>query len=113
MTEAEKIERVYLALVKCAIRQKTISYLALSEKTGVGSARSIGVQLAFIAGFCMGRNLPGLTSLVVEKGTTRPGDGYVPVLESVEQDREAVYAFDWPNASAGLPATLREANEGR
>ena len=96
MTEAEKIERIYLALVECASRCDTISYSVLSEKTGVGSARSIGVQLAFIAGFCMGRNLPGLTSLVVNKGTTRPGDGYVPVLESVEQDRKAVYAFDWP-----------------
>lgn len=106
MTEAERIERVYSELVECAGRCETISYSVLSEMTGVGSARSIGVQLAFIAGFCMGRGLPSLTSLVVNQGTTRPGDGYVPVLESVEQDREAVYAYDW--LSAGLPASIRE-----
>ena len=108
MTEAEKIGRVYSELVECASRCETISYSDLSERAGLGRghARSIGVQLAFIAGFCWARGLPCLTSLVVRSDTGRPGDGYVPVLESVEQDREAVYGFNWPNASAGLPATL-------
>ena len=108
MTEAEKVGRVYSELVECASRCETISYSDLSERAGLGRghARSIGVQLAFIAGFCWARGLPCLTSLVVRSDTGRPGDGYVPVLESVEQDREAVYGFDWPNASAGLPATL-------
>ena len=99
MTEAEKIKCVYSALAERAREQKLISYSALSNETGVGSARSIPVQLAFIAGFCMGRCLPALTSLVVQKGTTRPGNGYVAIQESVEQDRECVYACEWSSVS--------------
>ena len=107
MTEAERIELVYSALVECVSRCETISYSVLSEKTGVGSARSIGVQLAFIAGFCRGGGLPCLTSLVVNQETCEPGDGYISCTGSVKLDREAVYAFDdWPNAITGLPATL-------
>ncbi|MYD52488.1 MAG: hypothetical protein F4W93_13560 [Dehalococcoidia bacterium] len=99
MTEAEKIDRVYSALAECAREQKLISYLCLSTKSGVGSARSIGLQLAYIAGFCAGRKWPHLTSLVVQKGTTRPGSGYVPIGGSLEEDREYVYAFDWSTVS--------------
>ena len=98
MTEAEKIERVYSALVECARERRLISYTELSEETGFGSRRSIWGQLAFIAGFCMGRGLPGLTSLVVRHDTRRGGSGYVP-RGSVEQDRIPVYTFDWSTVS--------------
>ena len=99
MTEKEKIERVYSVLAECASKQKLISYSCLAKRTGVGVAISIPVELAFIAGFCMARGWPGLTSLVVRKGTTRPGSGYVPILGSVEQDQESAYEFDWSAVS--------------
>ena len=99
MTEAEKIDRVYSALAECAREQNLISYSSLSQEAGVGSARSIGVQLAYIAGFCAGRKWPHLTSLVVQNGTTRPGSGYVPIGASLEEDRKCVYAFDWSAVS--------------
>ena len=54
ITEAENIERVYSELVKCAIRQETISYLALSKEDRGCSARSIGGSVSLHCRFLHG-----------------------------------------------------------
>ena len=96
MTTTE--ERIFRELIRCAAKCDLISYMDLGILVGIHQRATV-IPLAFVAGFCWGRGLPPLTSLVVKSGTTQPGDGYITALGSVEEDRKSVYKFDWSGAS--------------
>ena len=101
---ADEVQKVYSELIGCAARRETISYSALSCRTGVGSTRSIGrTHLDPLYLLCRRKGLPGLTSLVVLESTGWPSGGYPETRETVLAHQEEVHEYDWHNVP--LPTT--------
>ena len=86
--------KLYLILVGHATHAETTTYKALGEKIGA-IPRKVGYYLDPVAKYCRSQRLPWLTSLVVNKDTGKPGGGYLGPTDSITQDRESVFSYDW------------------
>jgi len=82
-------------LAWAARHRQTITYQQLGQATGMHPA-GVGMILAPIQDYCLDRNLPPLTVLVVQKDTGLPGVGFT-AAQAVQtaSDQAKVFSFDW------------------
>jgi hypothetical protein len=124
-TDLELALAFYSVLVEQARRREVITYGQLVEKAkGAFPANeivqnaipvSVGRRLDFVREFTRQRQLPDLTSLVVNKGTGECGVGFTRNFDPAEA-REVVFAFDWQDVStefSGAVAVAKKAAEPR
>ncbi len=107
MTRFDRAMQVWSLLVFCAHRREVVTYGLLARLTGL-PRNGLGKVLEPIQSFCILKQLPPLTSLVVEEGTGRPGDGFVASRDLAGAQSDT-YAFPWLDRSFPTPDDLREA----
>ncbi len=102
----ERAVQAWQILVSSAMNRQTLTYEILSlrmyRKKAAGVLDKI---LGHIAFFCIDNKLPPLTSIVVGKGRGTPGKDIPIDLDSMDEQRECAYAFDWYNI---YPQTAEE-----
>lgn len=89
-----KALKLYLILIGHATHREETTYQALGDKIGVIPVR-VGYYLDLIAKYCQRQRLPWLTILVLNKETGKPGEGYLGPKDTISQDRELVFNYDW------------------
>jgi hypothetical protein len=94
MTRYQRASQIWALLICAARERKTYTYGNVADILGFGGAGVMAPFLGCIMWFCEENKLPPLTVLVVNQGTGLPGEG-LSTLEEVNQDREAVFRFDW------------------
>lgn len=105
-------------LVECAKRQELVYYSDLVDRAKARYPDNIDAQNAIpvstgrvldvIRTFCLTRDLPNLASLVVSRGTGKPGDHFVDRHKATELQQQA-FAFNWPAHAVGFEAHVVEA----
>jgi hypothetical protein len=76
MTREERAQQLWSILVLAARNRQILTYEIVGQACGV-HAPSIGDFLRPIQQYCSENQLPPLTSLVVQKHTGIPGDGFI------------------------------------
>ena len=98
-------------LVESAKNRQTVTYGELSDSLGRSVVRGIGKILDHAGWYCRDKDLPPLTSIVVNKKTKRPGPGWEIITPNVDLQvaQEKVFAYDWSGISPPTPEELAEA----
>ena len=106
----ERAVQAWQILVSGGMNRQTFTYKGLSLLMyGKNAAGVLDKILGHIAYYCIDNNLPPLTSIVVGASSGTPGDD-IPIEEnSVNEERENVYNFDWYNICPPKPEELLEA----
>lgn len=94
MTRYQRASQIWSLLVCAARERKTYTYGNVADILGFGGAGVMAPLLGCIMWFCEENDLPPLTVLVVNQDTGLPGEG-LSTLEEVNEDREAVFEFNW------------------
>ena len=105
----ELIAAAFSALMDCAQRGGTITYLDLGRKMGI-PAVSVGHYLDPIAVYCKMSDLPPITVLVVQTGSGELGAGYLGRMDNIDGQRRYVYCYDWSALSPMVIAELMAAD---
>ncbi len=95
--QRERAARAWQILTAQAEKGKPITYGELAHRMGVHH-RVCRFFLGLIQDYCMGAGLPPLQSLVVNKRTGVPGEGYHATARHDTRIREAhgkVFDFSW------------------
>jgi len=96
--QRERAKRAWDILAGCARSKQHTTYGELGKRMGVHH-RVCQFFLGLIQDHCLERGLPPLQSLVVNKISGRPGEGYIATsAENIQQVHERVYAHDWSTA---------------
>ena len=117
-TDLELALAFYSVLVEQARKRERITYGRLAERSKAkfpnndvvqnANAISVGRRLDFVREFTRKRNLPDLSSLVVNKETGECGVGFTRNYDA-EQAREEVFNFDWSAVSTEFTGAVAEA----
>ncbi|MDO4264574.1 MAG: hypothetical protein Q4C67_10295 [Deinococcus sp.] len=87
--------QTWAVLAWAARHRQTITYQQLSQATGMFTG-GLGSVLAPLQAYCVARQLPPLTVLVVQKSTGLPGHGFTAAQAAqVASDQAKVFDFDW------------------
>lgn len=124
MMNPERPTRIAKHLMECASQMRTVTYEdvveALKEEgfDEVGVAAGMGAPLGVIRERCRELNLPQLNVLVVNKGTRRPADDYLPgaAKKLGEAEREPfwrgmvmqVFCYPWENVAAQFEFSAKD-----
>jgi putative restriction endonuclease len=95
--QIERASRAWYILVECAQNKQSITYGQLADKMGI-HPRICRFFLGLIQDHCKPNNLPSLQSLVVNKRTRIPGDGYIAStrdLPSIQKTQNKVFNYAW------------------
>ncbi len=129
MTRSERAAQLWSLLAFCASTRHVLSYEIVSRLIGV-PRQGLGQLLEPIQSYCILRELPPLTSLVVSEVSGLPGEGFI-AAEDVPRAQAQVFEFDWlshdaptvddlevaanelPSSGRLLAELLREAEERR
>ncbi|WP_208797169.1 hypothetical protein [Vreelandella titanicae] len=76
------------------MERRSFTYGGIAKILGFSGAGTMAQFLGPIMWICEDNDWPPLTALVVNKGSGLPGDG-LSTLEEVNEDREAVFSFNW------------------
>src|SRR5438477_9496807 len=83
-------------LVGKAMNRQTLTYELLSELMyGKQAAGVLAQILGHIAFYCIDKQIPPLTALVVGKGFGKPGDRFPLAPAKTDEERENVYRHNW------------------
>ena len=95
---------IWDALIDEATKQRPISYLSLSQATGIpfGLIRGKSARLNAVYDCCLRKGLPPLSVLVIRKRQKTPGHGYTPI-KNIVHDTEEVFAQDWSRVPKPKP----------
>ncbi len=93
MTKYERSSQLWSLLALAAINRQVLTYEIVSRLTGMPRP-SLGGFLDPIANYCIDRELPPLTALVVSEKTGLPGSGFHSA-EDVPLALVKVFEFDW------------------
>ena len=91
----ERAVQAWAVLAWAAHNGQTMTYKQLEQVTGMPAA-GLGRVLDPIEIYCVAKNLPPLTAIVVQKDTGLPGSGFTaakPVELATEWTR--VFEYDW------------------
>lgn len=94
MTKYQRSAQLWSLLVCAARERRTYTYGEAARILGLGGAGVMGSFLGPIMFFCVQKEYPPLTVLVVNQETGLPGEG-LTTIENVNGDRERVFRFDW------------------
>jgi len=95
----ERAKRAWDILVEYAGNGQYTTYGELGERMGV-HCRTCRYFLGKIQQYCKNNNLPPLQSLVINKSTRKPGEGYVATAtDNMQSIHQRVFGFDWDSIS--------------
>lgn len=109
MTRFERAVQIWPVLAHCATHRQVLSYELLGRLIGVPRA-GLGQLLELIQAYCLQRDLPALTSIVVSAETGLPGVGFTGA-ENVPAAQARVFAHNWLAESAPDADTFAAALE--
>lgn len=107
MKREERAQQLWSILVLAARNRQVLTYEIVSKACGVPPP-SIGDFLRPIQQYCSEEKLPPLTSIVVNKNTGLPGDGFSGV-KNVPLAQIETFAFDWLELQAPSADELADA----
>ncbi len=93
MTIPERAHQIWPVLAWAAHNRQVLTYEILGKLIGVPQV-GLGQLLEPIQSYCIQRELPPLTSLVVGKDTGIPGVGFIR-KEDIPVTQARVFAYDW------------------
>jgi len=95
--QRERAKRAWDILTELARHRHHTTYGGLGSRMDVHH-RTCRFFLGLIQDYCRGRGIPPLQSLVVNKASGRPGDGYMATsTEDIRRVHQIVYSHDWAN----------------
>jgi hypothetical protein len=92
---ASNAERIWPILTAAAAAGSLPTYEEVAAKLGRKKTLWLISSLDAIQNYCLANKLPPLTSIVVNKGTRRPSEGYLGASGNVEGDWKSVWNHDW------------------
>ncbi len=98
MNREQRAQQLWSVLVLSATNKQILTYDIVAKVTGVVRP-SIGDFLRPIQQYCIDKNLPALTSLVVSEKTGLPGVGFI-AAEDVPKAHIEVFQYDWLSSAA-------------
>lgn len=112
MTREERALQIWPLLTFAASLRMTLTYKRLGELIGTGPM-SLGDWLEPIQSYCLVKDLPPLTVLVVRDSNGLPGSGFVGAERSaVPEAQTRVFRHDW-TAQPPKPEELAQALAAR
>lgn len=106
MTKEQRAAQLWPLLAWVASQKQTITYGSISALIGVPSG-GLGHLLEPIQSYCLLRNIPPLTVVVVSKETGLPGGGFVG--DQFQRGLERTYGHDWLEERSPTPEQFAEA----
>ncbi len=107
MTREERAQQLWSILVLAARNRQVLTYEIVAQACGV-PAPSVGDFLRPIQQFCSENHLPPLTSIIVNKTTGLPGDGFI-AAEDVPRAQLQTFAKHWVEQLAPSAEQLADA----
>jgi len=108
----DRAVQAWQILVGAAMRRQTLTYKGLAKAMYQREAQGVlNRVLGHIAFYCIDNDLPPLTSIVVGKGRGTPGSDIPVDLETIDLERENVYATDWYNIYPPSAEELQKTHE--
>lgn len=109
MTREERAVQIWPLLTFAASLRMTLTYTRLGELIGAGRM-SLGDWLEPIQSYCLVKELPPLTVLVVSGSNGMPGSGFVAAEPAaVPEAQTRVFRHDWRSAPPPKPEELARA----
>ena len=106
MSAGERAAQIWAVLALAARNRQILTYEIVGRLIGV-PARGLGHLLEPIQSYCLVKDLPPLTILVVQEGTGIPGSGFSAASANEFSKKQLdVFAFDWINHGAPTPEEL-------
>jgi len=93
MTQYERAQQLWSILALAVRDRRVLTYDIIRKATGLVRP-SIGQMLAPIQDYCLKKELPPLTILVVSEGSGMPGAGFI-AAQDIPKAQQEVFAFDW------------------
>ena len=94
MTRADRAMQIWQILIAAAHNRQTLTYGQIADHLQFERAGVLSQPLDRITFYCISKNLPPLTCLVVNQKTGIPGSGFTNVGD-LPHNREAVYQQNW------------------
>jgi hypothetical protein len=107
MTRAQRGQQLWSILVLAARNRQILTYDIVGRACGV-PAQSIGDFLRSIQQFCAEHRLPPLTSIIVNKVTGLPGDGFIAAA-NVPAAQLQTFETNWLDVEAPSEELLIDA----
>lgn len=109
MTREERAVQIWPLLTFAASLRMTLTYTRLGELIGAGRM-ALGDWLEPIQSYCLVKELPPLTVLVVSGSNGMPGSGFVAAEPAaVPEAQTRVFRYDWRSAPPPKPEELARA----
>lgn len=102
-TRFELAYRAWPILVSHARRKRKTTYGELASSLGYTNARLARFALWPLQDYCLEKDLPPLTSLVINKNTRRPGVGFIAWGGDIAEAHERVFSFPWKRIPRPFP----------
>jgi putative restriction endonuclease len=109
MTREQCAQQLWSILVLAARNRQTLTYEMVGQACGV-PAPSIGDFLRPLQQYCTENDLPPLTSLIVNKTTGVPGDGFIAAPD-VPRAHLEVFTKNWLEHTAPSARELADSYE--
>ena len=93
MTREQRAAQLWSLLALAATNRQVLTYNLVAKLTGVVRP-SIGDFLRPIQQYCVEKNMPPLTALVVSEETGLPGEGFI-AASNVPAAQMRVFEYDW------------------
>jgi len=107
MNRSERAAQIWPLLALCARRGMLLAYDELSELIGV-PRQGLGQLLEPIQSYCILKERPPLTSLVVSEISGLPGDGFIAAA-NVPEAQAHVFDHKWMGGHVPTPDELERA----
>lgn len=107
MTREQRAQQLWSILVLAARNRQVLTYEIVAQACGV-PAPSIGDFLRPIQQFCAENGLPPITSIIVNKNSGTPGEGFI-AAQDVPRAHIDVFVHDWLGESAPSAEQLADA----
>ena len=107
MKDHERATQIWAVLAMAARNRQILTYEILSQLIGVPT-HGLANILDHVQRYCMQRGLPPLTSIVVNKTTGLPGDGFI-AAQDIPKNQGTVFNYDWLTPGAPSPSDLETA----
>lgn len=113
MSAAERAAQIWGVLALAAKNRQILTYSIVGKLIGV-PARGLGHLLEPIQSYCLLKELPPLTILVVQEETGLPGQGFSAASAGeLAKKQLQVFEYDWIDHGAPKPEQLAHAVKDR
>lgn len=112
MTRYQRSSQIWALLTYAARERKSYTYGDVADILGFSGAGTMAQFLGPIMWLCEDNEWPPLTVLVVNRETGLSGEG-LSTIEEVNEDREAVFNFDWFGLEPPQNQDFKEADRNK